>query len=71
MEVHIFSIAVRQDGALYTGEQIGNLKTLKWLACGALVAESDILEILGSHPSSNGPEWEPRFARNKSWSYIL
>ena len=41
MEVHSFSIGVdpvRQDGALYmyTGEQVGNLKTLKWLACGAL-----------------------------------
>ena len=36
---------------------------LKWLARGALVVESDILEIYGSHPSSNGPEWEPRLSK--------
>ena len=39
-----------------SGEQVGNVKALKWLAYVALVAESD---ILGSHPNPNGPnQWE-------------
>ena len=53
---------VRQesDGALQGlvhllagGQSDEELKRLKWLACGTLVAESNILEIKRSHASSN------------------
>ena len=44
---------MKHCGASYTWQSDKELKTLKWLAYGALEAESNILEIKGSHASSN------------------
>ena len=69
MEAHNFSSGV--DPVWVDGAFLG---LVRWQAgwqsestkAAGLVAESDILESLGSHPSSNGPEWEPCFARNNA-----
>ena len=50
---------LKRSGSLHGDEARQSdegLKTLKWLACDALVAESDILEIYRSHASSNGTQ---------------
>ena len=62
---------VRQDGALQSlvhllagWQSDEELKRLMWLACGALVVKSNILEIIREAMLvQTGPEWEPRVAQ--------